>query len=346
MRPMSTDADGTPEITPAELHRALHDGEGLQLVDVRTRLEHRGGRIPGSLSSPIQTLRWKLDRLDLDRDRPVVAICKSAHRSIPAVRMLRARGFQAYQLAGGTDRWRREGFALDAVATQAGGRGDDVDARIRRRLVAASYDRFTTKLEVGLMRKVRSQLLSGLEGRVLEIGAGTGANLAHYPESVTHLDLVEVDPYMAETLRERMPERSQLHVGSAESLPYGDAEFTAVVSTLALCSIGDLDATLGEIRRVLQPGGKLVFVEHVRSGRPKWGLLQDRLTPTWRWLSVGCTANRDTMTLLEEAGFAVEETGSVEFGRRAFIRDFKWGHAVPGSEAHARQRPGRAPGAQ
>lgn len=333
MRPMSTEAGRTPEVTPAELHRVLHDGDGLQLIDVRTRREHRRGRISGSLSSPIQTLRWKLDRLGLDRDRPVVAICKSAHRSIPAVRMLRARGFQAYQLAGGTDRWRREGFALDAVPTQADGRHDHLDARIRRRLVAASYDRFTTKLEVGLMRKVRSQLLCGLAGPVLEIGAGTGANLAHYPESVTRLDLVEVDPYMAERLRERMPEGSQLHVGPAESLPHGDDEFAAVVSTLALCSIGDIDAALAEIRRVLKPGGKLVFVEHVRSGRPKWGLLQDCLTPTWRWLSVGCTANRNTMTILEQAGFAVEETGSVEFGRRAFIRDFKWGHAVAGSDA-------------
>lgn len=329
MSPTFTETDGIPEITPAELHRALDNAESPQLVDVRTKLEHRRGHIGGSVSSPIQALRWNLDRLDLDPRRPVVAICKTAHRSIPAVHMLRARGFDAGQLAGGTDRWRSEGFPLDAAAASTRRHGDQQAGRIRARFNAAAYDRFTAKLEDALMSGVRTQLLSPLQGPVLEIGAGTGANLAHYPDSVTHIDLVEVDPHMAARLRPRMPAHAELYMGSAERLPHGDSEYSAVVSTLALCSMNDVDATLGEIRRVLRPGGTLVFAEHVRSKRPKWGTLQDSLNPGWRWLSGGCRANPDTIAALERARFAVEEIGSVEFGRRAFIRDFKWGRATP-----------------
>lgn len=213
--------------------------------------------------------------------------------------------------------------------TDADAGGGRLRGRIRRRVIAARYDRFTARLEAGLMRDVRAQLLSGLKGPVLEIGAGTGANLAHYPDSVTTLDLVEIDPYMAARLRPNMPERSELILGTAESLPHGDGEFAAVVSTLALCSVRDLDATLAEVRRVLRPGGQLVFAEHVRSARPKWAALQDAFTPAWRWAFVGCCPNRDTTKTMEQAGFDVEESGSVEFGRRSFIRDLKWGRATP-----------------
>lgn len=98
-----------PEVTPEELHDRLARGERPQIVDVRTRLEFRNGHIAGAVNVPVQTLRRQLPQLRLDAGRPVVTICKTAHRSIPATRLMRAAGFDAVQLAKGMDEWRRQG---------------------------------------------------------------------------------------------------------------------------------------------------------------------------------------------------------------------------------------------
>ncbi len=99
-----------PELAPAELRAALAGAAPPQLLDVRTGAEHAGGRIEGARSVPVTELAARLAGLGLDPGRPVVAICLSAHRSIPAVRLLRARGFEARQLAGGMLAWRRAGL--------------------------------------------------------------------------------------------------------------------------------------------------------------------------------------------------------------------------------------------
>lgn len=100
------------ELSPDDLAARLARGDRLLLLDVRTGLEYRRGHIAGAVHVPVQDLAAALPRLNLDRRVPIVAICKTAHRSIPAVRLLGARGFRAVQLAGGMDRWRRLGHAV------------------------------------------------------------------------------------------------------------------------------------------------------------------------------------------------------------------------------------------
>jgi rhodanese-related sulfurtransferase len=110
-----------PEIEPRDLQDALVKGEEIQIVDVRTRAEFRRGHIRGAISVPVQRLKQDLAQLNLDRSKPVVAICKTAHRSVPAVRTLREAGYQASQLAHGMDRWRKERLPVESSTTPSSG---------------------------------------------------------------------------------------------------------------------------------------------------------------------------------------------------------------------------------
>ena len=142
----------------------------------------------------------------------------------------------------------------------------------------------------------RAELLADAHGRVLEIGAGTGLNARHYP-AAAEVTFTEPDPAMAR----RVP----MLLAPAESLPFADASFDTVVSTLVLCSVSDLDRAVAEIRRVLVPDGRLLFLEHVRaadgSRLARW---QDRLNPLWHAVA-GCDCNRRTVDALARV-FAVE----------------------------------------
>lgn len=139
---------------------------------------------------------------------------------------------------------------------------------------------------------------------MLDLGCGTGANFAHF---VPDADVVAVDPdwYM---LRRALRHARELHraIGlveaPAEALPFADASFDTVVVALALCTVSDLDASLGEVRRVLRRGGELRFFEHVRS-EGGWARFQDAVTPLWRAVAAGCQPNRDTVGALRRAGF-------------------------------------------
>jgi ubiquinone/menaquinone biosynthesis C-methylase UbiE len=174
------------------------------------------------------------------------------------------------------------------------------------------YDLAGRKAEKGKLGQRRHELLSGLEGEVLEIGAGTGLNLPHY-ERATRIVAVEPDASMASRLRKRASEKHgavEIVSGSAESLPFPDASFDTVVVTFVLCSVQDPAAALAEIRRVLVPGGRLVLLEHVR-GAEKLARWQNRLTPLHRRLAGNCHLNRDTKAAVAGAGFdatAVHET--------------------------------------
>lgn len=176
------------------------------------------------------------------------------------------------------------------------------------RIFAAFYDRLNAAADKGWQGERRSRLLSGATGEVLEIGGGTGANLAHY-RAADRVVVTEPDPFMREKLR---PKLSQARVpvevleAGAEELPFLDDSFDVVASTLVLCSVPDQRVALAEIRRVLRSGGTLVFMEHVRgSGRTaRW---QDRIEPLWMKLFAGCHPNRDTMAAVEEAGFVLED---------------------------------------
>jgi ubiquinone/menaquinone biosynthesis C-methylase UbiE len=150
-------------------------------------------------------------------------------------------------------------------------------------------------------------------GRVLEIGVGTGLNFGLYHD-VDALVGVDPDPYMLERARPRaaeLPFPAELHQTGAERLPFADASFDTAVITFTLCTIPDPDAALVEARRVLKPGGRLLFVEHTRSIQPMARVLQDALTPLWKRLAGGCHMNRHALAMVEAAGFRLRHTEPV-----------------------------------
>ena len=177
------------------------------------------------------------------------------------------------------------------------------------RMFAALYDRGLKATEEAGLGEMRSELLAAASGRVLELGAGTGINLDHYPPTVTELVLVEPDPHMAKRLRARLadsPREATVLEAPGERLPFADGEFDFAVATLVLCTVPDPTATLAELRRVLVPGGRLLLIEHVRAQDPGLARWQDRLHGPWRFLADGCHCNRDTATSLAAAGFEVD----------------------------------------
>ena len=171
--------------------------------------------------------------------------------------------------------------------------------------MAPVYDRFTHKTEEGGVRELREALLTDATGRVLEIGGGTGLNLPFYG-GADSLVVTEPEPAMLRRLQAKAREQAQqaeVVQAPAEDLPFEDASFDAVVSTLVLCG-ADQKRSLGEVRRVLRPGGRLLFLEHVRSDDPELARFQDRMN----WLNrlvVGCNCNRQTLGAIEAAGFTV-----------------------------------------
>jgi SAM-dependent methyltransferase len=171
-------------------------------------------------------------------------------------------------------------------------------------LFAAIYDRMAAVGEKAGMRELRAELLAGARGRTLELGAGTGLNLGHYGEAVTELLLTEPDPHMAKRLRRRISESpppfpARVIEAEAEQLPFEDASFDTVVSTLVFCTVSDPEQAAGEAARVVKPDGELLLVEHIRaedgSTPARW---QDRLERPWGWFTGGCHPNRDTATTL------------------------------------------------
>jgi ubiquinone/menaquinone biosynthesis C-methylase UbiE len=151
----------------------------------------------------------------------------------------------------------------------------------------------------------RRRLLAGLRGRVLEVGAGNGLNFPHYPATVTDVLAVEPEPYLrhlAQAAAWQAPVPIRVVAGTAEALPAPDRAVDAVVASLVLCSVADLDRALAEARRVLRPGGRLRFYEHVRATDPRLARWQDRLERPWGWLVGGCHPNRDTVAAITAAG--------------------------------------------
>lgn len=170
---------------------------------------------------------------------------------------------------------------------------------------AAIYDKISAAEEKKYMGAVRSEMLKDVTGRVLEIGAGTGLNFQHYRNGA-EITATEPDPYMLKRAQKRAAESTaqiDLQRASAEELPFPDASFDFVISTLVLCSVKDPPRVLAEIKRVLKPGGELRVYEHVRYKNPIGALAQDIIAPAWHWFGAGCHPNRDTERSLREAGF-------------------------------------------
>lgn len=154
----------------------------------------------------------------------------------------------------------------------------------------------------------RRELLSEARGRVLELGVGTGTSLRDYPPEVSRV--VALDPSRALLARAkgRIPEHVAVSLleARAEALPFGAESFDTVVASLVFCTIPGPSAAAREIRRVLRPGGRVLVLEHVRAEAERLAWWQDRLDPLWKPVAVGCHLNRDTRTVLEEAGFMFE----------------------------------------
>ncbi len=176
-------------------------------------------------------------------------------------------------------------------------------------LLASLYDLILWPAERSWLTESRRALVRGAKGRVLEIGAGDGRNLPHYALSADpalHLELVEPDRHMRAKMTARAREAGVDVVDAkAEALPYRDASFDTVVATLVLCSVRDPTRALAEIRRVLKPGGRLLFLEHVR-GEGARARTQDRHDALWSRVMGGCHLNRDTPTSIRAAGLAVD----------------------------------------
>jgi ubiquinone/menaquinone biosynthesis C-methylase UbiE len=164
----------------------------------------------------------------------------------------------------------------------------------------------------------RRALLAGVSGRTLEIGAGSGTNLRHYPATVSEVVAVEPEPYLRSRLEEaaRSATPAVLVIdAAAERLPFADNDFDAAVASLVLCSVADPERALAELARVLRPGGELRFLEHVASphaGRRRAQRLAD--ATVWPWLSGGCHLGRETPALLTTAGFRIEREEHFTFG--------------------------------
>ncbi len=199
------------------------------------------------------------------------------------------------------------------------------------RILARLYDPTLWLGEIMGMRRRRSMLLRGARGRAVEIGAGTGLNIAHYPDGIAELVLIEPEP----TMRRRLARRLQRHArvarivdAPAERLPLADESVDTVVSTLALCTVTDPERALREIARVLRPDGQLLFIEHVRASSRFLAACQDSLFQPWFRFAGGCCCNRPTVELMRARGFAVAADDVVWRGMPAIVHPLVVGRAT------------------
>jgi ubiquinone/menaquinone biosynthesis C-methylase UbiE len=178
------------------------------------------------------------------------------------------------------------------------------------------YDTLMAPLEKRRFKTIRRDLIAQAEGRVLEIGSGSGVNFPFY-EKAARVTAIEPNPTM---MKRSLPKaRNALvpidtYLGKAERLPYLENTFDTVVGTLVFCTISEPQNALNEIQRVLKPGGKLLLFEHVRMNHAILSNMQDVLTPVWKHVCDGCHLNRDTLTLVRKTDFDVENVQSIYNG--------------------------------
>ena len=178
-------------------------------------------------------------------------------------------------------------------------------------LFARLYSRLSARTEAHGGAEHRRELLAGLHGRVLELGAGNGLNFPYYPAAVTEVVAVEPEDYLrarADGAAQTAPVRVTIVDAVADQLPFPNGSFDAAIASLVLCSVPDQASALGELRRVLRPGGELRFYEHVRPNNPRTAAIWQRFDDwnIYPRIAGGCHAARDTEAAIRNAGFAVE----------------------------------------
>jgi SAM-dependent methyltransferase len=191
-----------------------------------------------------------------------------------------------------------------------------VNQDIRHPLFARLYARQSIQAERKGIADQRQRMLAGLEGVVVEVGAGNGLNFPHYPATVTEVVAVEPEPYLrerAEKATSEAPRPVTVTAGTAEHLPLPDASFDAGVASFVLCSVKDPLQALRELHRVIRPGGELRFNEHVVADRRGLAILQRGLDVLWPHVAGGCHMSRDTAALMRQAGFEVEQVERFTF---------------------------------
>lgn len=206
---------------------------------------------------------------------------------------------------------------------------EPVDAFPGGRFSAAIYDPFLWLGERFGMRRRRRDLLADARGRVLEIGAGTGLNVRHYPAELDELVLAEPNRNMAAKIDvSAAPCAASVAFAAAEELPFSDDSFDTVVSTMVLCTVGDAARAVAEIRRVLLPGGRLLFCEHVRSESPRLARWQDRFAEPWAAFADGCRCDRATVETIGEQMRIERLERSSWRGMPAIVHPLATGEAV------------------
>jgi ubiquinone/menaquinone biosynthesis C-methylase UbiE len=190
------------------------------------------------------------------------------------------------------------------------------EGAVRNPIFARVYDRVSGQADDAGQREHRRELLEGLSGHVVEVGAGNGLNFAHYPPAVEEVLAVEPEPFLRERARAvaaSAPVAVRVLDGTAERLPLEDASVDAAVASLVLCTVPDQAAALAELRRVLVPGGELRFYEHVRSERPGFARFQQIADLVWPHVAGGCHTARDSGRAIEGAGFGIERCRRLTF---------------------------------
>jgi ubiquinone/menaquinone biosynthesis C-methylase UbiE len=203
--------------------------------------------------------------------------------------------------------------------------GSSPTQTVRNPLFARLYTRMVRN-ESAMETEFRDRLTAGVRGRVIEIGAGSGANFAHYPETVEDVLAVEPEPYLREqAIRAAAgaPVAIEVIDATADRLPGADSEFDTAIVSLVLCTVPDPAGALAEAKRVLRAGGELRFYEHVISRKPSMARLQRIFDRTfWPHVAGGCHAARDTERAIEEAGFTIETSEREAFAPSPLLPAF------------------------
>ena len=190
------------------------------------------------------------------------------------------------------------------------------ETKVHHPLFARLFEKLVPVLEAKGGAEHRQELLEGLSGRVVEVGAGTGANFRHYPSTVTEVLAVEPEAYLrarAAAAARAAPVPVTVVDATAGRLPFEAGSFDGGVASLVLCSVADQAVALGELFRVIRPGGELRFYEHVRSERPRLARFQQAADRVWPYLAGGCHTSRETSRAIEAAGFGIERQRAFDF---------------------------------